>query len=99
MHITTRKRLNEYAEKHPAATSGLAHSYRTLRRNNPANFVELRRMFPHADQVGGLTVFDVGGNKARPLPRFTIIAEKCIFVKCSRMSNMVRANGKRENNM
>ncbi len=22
-------------------------------------------MFPHADQVGGLTVFNIGGNKAR----------------------------------
>ena len=65
MHIITRKRLNEFAEKHPTATSGLAHWYRALKRNNPANFAELRRVFPHADQVGGLTVFNIGGNKAR----------------------------------
>ena len=65
MHIITRKRLNEFAEKHPAATNGLAHWYRALKRNNPANFVELRQVFPHADQVGGLTVFNIGGNKAR----------------------------------
>jgi mRNA-degrading endonuclease HigB of HigAB toxin-antitoxin module len=25
----------------------------------------LRSLFPHADQVGGLTVFNIGGNKAR----------------------------------
>ena len=65
MHIITRKRLNEFAEKYPTATSGLAHWYRTLKRNNPANFAELRGLLPHADQVGGLTVFNIGGNKAR----------------------------------
>ena len=65
MHIITRKRLNEFAEKHPTAESGLAHWYRTLKRNNPANFAELRGLLPHADQVGGLTVFNIGGNKAR----------------------------------
>ncbi|HNQ72292.1 MAG TPA: type II toxin-antitoxin system HigB family toxin [Verrucomicrobiota bacterium] len=65
MHIITRKRLIEFAEKHPTATSGLAHWYRVLRKNNPANFAELCRVFSHADQVGGLTVFNVGGNKAR----------------------------------
>jgi len=65
MHIITRKRLNDFAKMQPAATSGLAHWYRVLRKNNPLNFAELRRIFPHADQVGGLTVFNIGGNKAR----------------------------------
>ena len=65
MHIITRKRLNEFLDKHPTATSGLVLWYRALKRNNPANFVELRRIFPHADQVGGLTVFNIGANKAR----------------------------------
>jgi mRNA interferase HigB len=65
MHIITRKRLNEYAAKHPTAESGLAHWYRTLKRNNPANFAEMQGLLPHADQVGGLTVFNIGGNKAR----------------------------------
>ena len=65
MHVITRKRLNEYATKHPTAKSGLVHWYRALKKNNPANFADLRRAFPHADQVGGLTVFNIGGNKSR----------------------------------
>jgi len=65
VHIITRKRLNEYAGAHPTATSALAHWYRALKRNNPANFAELRGLFPYADQVNGLTVFNIGGNKAR----------------------------------
>ena len=27
--------------------------------------MELRKVFAHADQVGGLTVFNIGGNKVR----------------------------------
>ena len=65
MHIITRKRLNEFAAKLPTATSGLAHWYRTVKQNDFDTFVELRRVLPHADQVGGLTVFNIGGNKAR----------------------------------
>ncbi len=65
MHIITRKRLNEFAEKHPTAKAGLAHWYQVLKRNHFDNFVGLRKSLPHADQVGGLTVFNIGGNKAR----------------------------------
>jgi mRNA interferase HigB len=36
-----------------------------MKKNDYATFAELRRNLPHADQVGGLTVFNIGGNKAR----------------------------------
>jgi mRNA interferase HigB len=65
MHIITRKRLNEFAETHPNARAGLAHWYQLLKKNNFPNVVVLRGAFPHADQVCGLTVFNIGGNKAR----------------------------------
>jgi len=65
MHIITRKRLNEFVHDHPAAKAGLVRWYRILKKQDFANFAELRGAFPHADQVGGLTVFNIGGNKAR----------------------------------
>jgi len=65
MQVITRKRLNEFAEKHPSARSGLVHWYRIVKKNNPSDFVALRKLFAHADQVAGLTVFNIGGNKAR----------------------------------
>lgn len=65
MHVITRKRLNEFAAVHPDAESALAHWYRLVRRNDFDSFVALRKMFPSADQVGGLTVFNIGGNKVR----------------------------------
>lgn len=65
MHIITRKRLNDFAEDYPDARSALEHWYRNMKRNNFASFAELRNIFPSADQVGKLTVFNIGGNKAR----------------------------------
>lgn len=47
------------------AKAGLAHWYQIVRKNNFDNFAALRSSFPHADQVNGLTVFNIGGNKAR----------------------------------
>lgn len=65
MHVITRKRLNEFAEKHPDTESALAHWYRLMKRNSFSSFVELLEVFPAADRVGKLTVFNVGGNKVR----------------------------------
>ena len=65
MHIITRKRLNEFAAKHPEIESALAFWYRHMKQTNYDSFAELRSVFPNADQVGKLTVFNIGGNKAR----------------------------------
>jgi len=51
MHVITRKRLNEFAEKHPDAKTSLAHWYGIMRKSRFLNFVQLRQVFPHADQV------------------------------------------------
>ena len=65
MHIISRKRLNEFAEQHLEAKASLAHWYQLIKRENFASFIELRAIFPAADQVGNLTVFNIGGNKVR----------------------------------
>lgn len=65
MHIITRKRINEFVTKHPNSKPGLAHWYRTIKSATIRSFVELRTLFPSADQVGKLTVFNIGGNTAR----------------------------------
>ena len=65
MHVITRKRLNEYAAKHPEASAALTHWYRLVKRKRYSKFAELRSDFSAADQVGKLTVFNLGGNKVR----------------------------------
>ncbi len=65
MHVITRKRLNEFAQQHPNTRSVLAQWYKRVKQNDFASFAELRVMFPSADQVGKLTVFNIGGNNVR----------------------------------
>jgi len=65
MHIITRKRLNEFAEKHPDAKSALQHWYKQAKKNEFKSIAELRKTFGGTDQVANLTVFNIGGNKVR----------------------------------
>jgi mRNA interferase HigB len=65
MHIITRKRLNEFAEKHPDSKTSLQYCYRLAKTKDFKSLAELRKTFGSADQVGNLTVFNIGGNKVR----------------------------------
>lgn len=65
MHIITRKRLNEFADKHPETRTALVNWYRSMKQNNFNSFAELRSKFSSADRVGKLTVFNISGNKVR----------------------------------
>jgi mRNA interferase HigB len=65
MHIISRKRLNEFAAKHPEAKGSLSRWYHLVRREEFTNFANLRETFPSADRVGKFTVFDIAGNRIR----------------------------------
>jgi mRNA interferase HigB len=39
--------------------------YANMKKGTFSNFAELRAVFPTADRVGKLTVFNIGGNKVR----------------------------------
>ena len=65
MHIITRKRLIEFAIKHPACSAAVESWYRIVKRTDFNSFAELRQAFPGADKVANLTVINIGGNKAR----------------------------------
>ena len=65
MRIITRKRLLEFAKKHPDCNTALESWYRIVKHTKFQSFAALKLTFPSADQVGKLTVFNIGGNKAR----------------------------------
>jgi mRNA interferase HigB len=65
MHIITQKRLNEFCTKYPTAHTSLQVWHERTEAANWRNFVELRQVFPSADQVKNFTVFNIGGNKYR----------------------------------
>jgi mRNA interferase HigB len=65
MHIITRKRIVDFANDRPNCASALESWYRILKHSTITNFIELQAIFPSADKVAGLTVFNIGGNKVR----------------------------------
>ena len=58
-------RLKEFWQKHPLAKTSLEIWYNRTISAEWNNFNDLCKIFPHADQVGNLTVFNIGGNNYR----------------------------------
>jgi mRNA interferase HigB len=52
-------------EEHPAALEPLMYWYRIAKRARWQSLAAVREDFRHADAVGPLTVFNIGGNKYR----------------------------------
>ena len=65
MHVITKKRLIEFAARHPASRDPLLRWYRIVSQTDFASFAALRLITASADQVDRLTVFNIGGNKYR----------------------------------
>ncbi|ODS30847.1 MAG: hypothetical protein SCARUB_04032 [Candidatus Scalindua rubra] len=80
MHVITRKRLLDFSNKHPNAYEPLDRWYRIVKLNDFDSFSNLQKMFPHADQVGRLTVFNIGGNKFR-LITYIVYDKKRIYIR------------------
>ncbi|WP_375491029.1 type II toxin-antitoxin system HigB family toxin [uncultured Nostoc sp.] len=80
MHIITRLRLTEFWQKHPNAQTSLRLWYKITSLAQWQNFVELRQVFPSADQVGNFTVFNIGGNNYRLITLVGYKYEK-IFIR------------------
>ena len=65
MHVISKKALREFWEKYPDSQPPLVRWFKLIDKQEFGNFAELRAVFPSADQVGDLIVFNIGGNKYR----------------------------------
>lgn len=65
MHVISRKKLNEFGDRYPEAKTALKKWFDLIKKGNFKSFVEVKQTFASADQVGRLTVFNIGGNKIR----------------------------------
>lgn len=63
--MISRKRLRDFAARHPDADKPLQAWYRVMNRHDFPNFGELKRTFATADKVGPLTIFNISGNRYR----------------------------------
>jgi len=65
MHIISRKALRDFWDLHPASQVPLSRWYTIVRKTDFQDLDDLRKTFPSADWVGGLVVFNIGGNSYR----------------------------------
>ncbi|MGB2926815.1 MAG: type II toxin-antitoxin system HigB family toxin [Limnothrix sp.] len=80
MHIIIRSRLVDLWREQRKSKTGLLLWYKLANFAKWQNFVELKQVFPSADQVGNLTVFNIGGNKYR-LITFIDYSYQKIFIR------------------
>jgi mRNA interferase HigB len=65
VRVISRKALREFAGSHRDAETPLDDWYRIANRLQWNSLVDVRKTYPHADAVGELTIFNIGGNKYR----------------------------------
>lgn len=65
MHVISQKTLRAFWTKHPPAKSPLQAWFTRTKKAEWDSFEDVKADFGSADQVGRLTVFDIGGNKYR----------------------------------
>lgn len=65
MHIISRKKLLDAAEKHRELNDPLDVWYRIAKKAEWKNLVDVRRTFTSADVVEGFTIFNIKGNAYR----------------------------------
>ncbi len=70
--------IEKFKLKHAQSRKPLDAWVRVMEVTDFANFVELRKTFPAADQVSGKTVFNIGGNKYRCIVIITYIVKQVV---------------------
>ena len=65
MHVISQKTLRAFWTKHPQAKNPLQAWFTRTKKAEWDSFEDVKADFGLADQVGRLTVFDIGGNKYR----------------------------------
>jgi len=65
MHVISRKALRKFAQRHADSKTALDTWFHLVKTNRFGSFNALHKIFPSADKVEDLIVFNVGGNKYR----------------------------------
>jgi mRNA interferase HigB len=65
VHVISRKKLRDAAERHAELSGSLEAWYRLAKKAAWRSLAEVRQLFPSADAVGRFTVFNIKGNGYR----------------------------------
>lgn len=81
VRIISRRPLREFQATHAAAVAPVERWYRIALHAAWSNLSAVRRDFPHADQVGDLTIFNIHGNHYRLITRINYSKQKVYVVE------------------
>jgi len=65
VHVISRKKLHDAAERHGDIAGSLDAWYRLAKKAEWRSLADVRRLFPSADAVGRFTVFNIKGTSYR----------------------------------
>ena len=80
VRVITKARLRDFWTKHPQAKEPLIAWHKVAGHARWQSIVEVRAVYPQADAVGHLTVFNIGGNDFRLVTHIRYDWQK-IFIK------------------
>lgn len=80
MRVISKKRLLEFARRHPDAEMALLAWHKVIERHSPRSFSEMRALLGSVDKVGDLHVFDIRGNRYRLICSVSYRTQAC-YVK------------------
>ena len=76
MHVISRKKLLEAAESHRDLASSLDVWYRIAKKAEWRSLTDVKRVFPTADAVGRLSIFNIKGNAYRLIAEINYRTQK-----------------------
>ncbi|MBF2028560.1 MAG: type II toxin-antitoxin system HigB family toxin [Oscillatoriales cyanobacterium C42_A2020_001] len=65
MHLISTRRLREDSAKYPDVSSQIDRWYRVVKSANWQNLIDIQQIYPDAEAVGNLIVFNIKGNAYR----------------------------------
>jgi mRNA interferase HigB len=67
--------IREGSRRHPTAKPSLEQWYKVTKQATWHSLVDVRQTYPHADQVGRRTVFNIAGNRFRLITRINYVTQ------------------------
>lgn len=80
MRVISKRKLRKFWEMFPESKIPLEDWYRTAKKSDWGNIVDLRESFRHADIFKDCVIFNIGGNKFRLIVKFRFSKRK-IFIR------------------
>jgi len=79
MRIIKRGALEQFWQRHPDSQASLESWYGVVRQARWKTPSEMKRVYPQADMVGRRVVFNIAGNRYRPIARVNYRTQ-CVFI-------------------